>query len=208
VTKLACLPWVIPGLIIFFIYAREKRSTSDSLVRLVSNFGLGLIALGLIAFAFTVTYRPPSVCAGCFPLKDSISDTDISGLSIHTSWWSDQETHSSTFVEVEILPTPSTTPTVEPSQTQASSQLTPVGTPNVPIAQAFGTQYDVFAKATLSASAFDVDPQQQPIQSLNQKGVLFTWTVAPKYAGSQVLNISVTGIWRSGSGLIQNARPL
>jgi hypothetical protein len=38
--------------------------------------------------------------------------------------------------------------------------------------------------------------------------VFFTWTVTPKYAGSQVLNISIIGIWRSKGSDEEIDRPL
>src|SRR6266566_1486070 len=69
-------------------------------------------------------------------------------------------------------------PSSSGSTPQPTVGLTPVGTPGVPIVKAFGPGYNVSAIAQLSASAFDVAPQEQPEQSLGQPySVTFTWTV-------------------------------
>src|SRR5947209_8589862 len=161
-----------------FSCIQRVRSTSRSRVRVVSDIGLVLVAIGLFAFSLGHVLPLPPFSGNCpCPPISSISDTNISGLTIETEWWSSQVTHSSTTIDVWLTPTPSLSPTAQPSRDQtpsrlspeqAQSQLTPVGTPNMPIVQAFGAHYDVFAKATLSASAFDVDPREQAIQSLDQ----------------------------------------
>lgn len=94
-----------------------------------------------------------------------------------------------------------------PASTTAVSQPKAIGTPQVPIQRAFGPNYDVSAVAQLAASAFDIDPKEQPEQSLDQQdNVSFVWTITPKFSGSQVIYISVTGIWANGSTIIK--RPL
>jgi hypothetical protein len=84
---------------------------------------------------------------------------------------------------------------------QPTVDLTPVGTPRVPIVKAFGPGYDVSAVSQLNASAFDVAPQGQQEQSLNQPhSVNFTWNVTPKFVGQQSLEVVVTGKWTRGGG--------
>ncbi|HET8910860.1 MAG TPA: hypothetical protein VFN23_05315 [Ktedonobacteraceae bacterium] len=74
---------------------------------------------------------------------------------------------------------------------------TPVGTPTAPIVGAFGSNYNVFAQAQLSGSAFAIDPAVQKQQSLDQRSVIFTWTLLPKFTGEQILNLDITGVWIS-----------
>lgn len=101
----------------------------------------------------------------------------------------------------------STSPTA--NQTQVTTGVTPVGTPNVAIQQAFGPNYDTFAVAQLSGSAFDIAPKEPQKQPLNQPGqVKFTWAVLPKLAGKQILVLSVTGLWVPKSGGTSKERPL
>jgi len=113
-------------------------------------------------------------------------------------------------LEVLIDQTPALTmsPTVKQAQTQVRSQLTPVGTPYMPIAKAFGPKFDAFAIAELSASAFDIAPQQQEKQSLNQEYVEFDWTLTPRYTNEQTLRVTVNGIWVPKNGGEPIERPL
>ncbi len=139
-----------------------------------------------------------------------ISDTDVSGLTTEITWPISVVKDQSFDLEVLIIPTPSLTAgaTASPTQRQVLSQLTPVGTPNVPISQAFGQRFDAFAIADLSASAFDISPQQQARQSLDQNEVVFDWTLTPKYIDQQTLRVSVTGIWIPKGGGETIERPL
>jgi hypothetical protein len=85
------------------------------------------------------------------------------------------------------------------------SQPTPVGTPGVPVAKAFGSGYDFFVQAQLNASAFDVVPQEQPVRAFDQPGT-FTWALTPRYTGYQSVEVIVTGRWipRSGGPAIEH----
>ncbi|GHP00769.1 hypothetical protein KSF_108160 [Reticulibacter mediterranei] len=105
---------------------------------------------------------------------------------------------------IRTLPSAATA-TSESGQIQIPSQFNPVGTPDVPISAAFGPNFDPFVVAQLTSSAFDIAPPSQDIQSLDQQSIQFTWSVTPKLPDTQVLNVSVTGIWRpfNGSNQIQ-----
>lgn len=131
------------------------------------------------------------------PPNNQISRTDVSSLTTQIIWPVNVVKDESFVLEALIIPTPALTAgaTASPNQKQVLSQLTPVGTPNMPISRAFGAKFDAFAIADLSASAFDVAPQQQAMQSLDQNEVIFDWTLTPKYIDEQTLSVSVTGIW-------------
>ncbi len=184
----------------FFFFPRKLHSNSRPSVHIISRIGLALMTVGLSFFIITAIpffWNIPPLPV----ITNFISDADISGLTITTKWSISQVTHSSTIITVTISPTSLAASPTGTGQTQASLQPTPVGTSNVPIAQAFGADYDVFAEATLDSSAFDISgPQPQSEQSLDQQEVDFTWIVTPKYAGSQVLNVSINGIWSLKGG--------
>jgi hypothetical protein len=148
-----------------------------------------------------------------FPLyarENIVSDTNISGLTTDITWPIHVVKDQSFVLEVYVIPTPALPPngTASPSQQKVLSQLTPVGTPNVPISQAFGTKFDAFAIADVNASAFDISPQQQTMQSLDQNEVDFFWTLTPKYTDEQTLRVDVTGIWKPKGGGESIERPL
>jgi hypothetical protein len=192
---------MILGLVISGIstYIRWIRSISRLRVRVISIIGLVLMVGGLIFFfsnfsnirVFHPISRPPT----------TISYTKVSNLTIEVTWRSEQEIGSLNPVTVVLLPTSSSFPKDGSGQTQVSSQPTPVGTPDVPIIQAFGTHYDASAKADLQGNgAFQVfGPQPQLIQSLDQPGkVSFGWTVKPLPTESKsppYLTLSIIGIW-------------
>src|SRR5260370_75523 len=126
-------------------------------------------------------------------VKGDLSDTNISGLTTEITWPINVVKDQSFDLSVQIISrsTITVSATTSPTQ-QVQSQLTPVGTPNVPISQAFGTKFDAFAIADVNASAFDISPQQQTMQSLDQNEVDFFWTLTPKYTDEQTLRVNVT----------------
>ena len=169
-----------------------------------------------------VTILIISLCVGTFLLANlrtgrsvggggnSVSDTNISGLRIEITWPLSVVKDQSFPLQVLIglTPAPTASATTQPDQVQAQNQLTPVGTPKMPIAKAFGSGFDAFANAELSASAFEIDPQQQAQQSLDQESVSFYWTLTPKYTQDQTLSITVTAVWKPRSGGEPTERPL
>jgi hypothetical protein len=174
-----------------------------------TQIGLSLWWVAIIVFFLAVLYLMEEIQALNLYMAVGIQNTDISGLAIQSGWKFTTPVHESIAISLTIVNTSSNVPVIpQPNQTQASSQLTPVGTPHVPILEAFGPNYDVFAVAQLSASAFDVDPREQLKQSLDQQEVIFTWNVTPKYGGGQTLNFAVTGIWIPKSGGETIERPL
>jgi len=173
---------------------------------------VGCLLIVLVIFLFGLplgffTLRPGGTIV---PSTNFISDTDVSGLTTTISWPGFVVKDQSFDLAVLIGQTPALTasPTAKPAQTEVQSQLTPVGTPNVPIAEAFGPKFDAFAIAELSASAFDIAPQQQAKQSLNQEYVEFDWTLTPRYTNEQTLRVTVTGIWMPKNGGEPIERPL
>lgn len=151
----------------------------------------------------------PGTCCysnhGGYPIAgDEISHLDVSMVSDH-HLKIDKSSIISIFMRYHInhsnadIPTPSSVP---------STQLTPTGTPDVPIQNAFGYGYDVFALAQLSASSFDIDPRDQKQQSLDQGEVHFVWIITPKYPGQQQLYAAITGQWVPRSGGSSLTRPL
>jgi hypothetical protein len=128
-----------------------------------------------------------------------IKETDVADLAIQTIVTVPADTDQPVQVEVNF-----TSPEQSPSSSSSPSQLTPIGTPGVPIVKAFGSGYDFFATARLNASAFDVVPQEQSERSLDQPGA-FDWALTPKYTGYQSIEVVVTGRWipRSGGPAIE-----
>jgi hypothetical protein len=180
---------------------------------------LGLLGLPILLIAYLlllVLFYLSLSGTGAPPTPVSIQDQDVSGLRIETLWLPERQRAQSTSIVVCILQAGELHPDCgssafygqEPTVLQGFTNLTPVGTPQMPIRRAFGPNYEVFAVAQLSASAFDVSPLEQGKQSLDQEEVDFTWTVTPKYSGEQVLNVAVTGVWVPRNGGEPIERPL
>lgn len=135
-----------------------------------------------------------------------VQDTDIANLYIRTSIElpviKGQSIHIKTFIFVEEMPKDSDT-------IQYGATPIPIGTPKVPIKDAFGGGYTVSAKAQLDASAFNLDPHEQQEQSLDQTDyVTFPWTATPMFTGKQALEVIVTGVWTPKEGGVPIERPL
>jgi len=156
---------------------------------------------------------------GFFPLRfsssttshvNSVFATKISGLTTEIRWPTQVVQDQSFVLEVSVLPTslPPPESTSAPGQQHILRQLTPVGTPDRPISQAFGPKFDAFASADVKASAFDISPQQQIMQSLDQNEVDFFWTLTPRYSDDQKLRVDITGIWKPKGGGEPIERPL
>jgi hypothetical protein len=76
------------------------------------------------------------------------------------------------------------------------------GTPGVTLQNAFGPGYEAFASATLvaSPSVFDIIPASQSELSLKQMKIEWSWEVLPKFAGSQIIDVTIDGIWKPVTG--------
>ncbi len=198
---------ILIGLLSAGISALLLRTRKPLISRIYALFtiSLGLIIIIIMSLLFTIMLfqRHPQTT----PL-DNMQNTKIANLSITTSVpFSVIKEHSSQFT-TSIHPL-FQAPEGNQNETQTTIRPTPVGTPGVSIADAFGPGYAVSAKARLSASAFDVDPKEQLEQSLDQNGsVTFVWTATPKYIGKQSLEVTITGVWTPSSGGTPKERPL
>jgi hypothetical protein len=200
------IPIAIFGLVLaitgtIVVWVKNRKFSRVSCLWIIAILG---ISLCVISF-FLLQPRPQNG-----PPSNFVSDTDVSGLTTEITWPIHVVRGQSFALTVLITPTPALTAsaTAEPGQTQVLSQLTPVGTPKVPISKAFGPKFDAFAIAELSASAFDVAPQQQATQSLDQRLVKFDWTLTPRHTDKQTLSVTITGVWIPKSGGKQIERPL
>ncbi len=170
---------------------------------LLYGLPIGVVFFTFIAFVFS----PIQQGTGIVP-PHQVEKTDVADLVIQTSVDLTVLKDQSTRVSVTISRL-GQFPSSSGSTPQPTVGLTPVGTPGVPIVKAFGPGYNVSAVAQLNASAFDVAPQGQQEESLDQPLlVIFTWTVAPKYTGPQVLAVTVTGRWTPKNGEPVIERPL
>ncbi len=128
-----------------------------------------------------------------------ITNSTLSTLKVETLIPLQMESKNSYLVTVSLLPA---TGQVDVSQvlgekaTVITTRPTPIGTPDVALQQAFGSGYEPYATATLSATTFDVQPNSLPQQSLKQKVVQWTWNLTPQNAGSQqVIGVDIVLEW-------------
>ena len=162
-------------------------------------YGLLIVTVLLSCFQSFYLFQPIKPVG--FGLQ--VEETDVADLAIHTMVIVPADTDQ----PVQVLVTLSRleqSPMSSGSPSQPAVQPTPVGTPGEPIVKAFGSDYDLFARAQLSARAFDVAPQEQPERSLDQPGT-FAWTLTPKEAGHQSVEVLVTGRWipKKGGSVIE-----
>jgi len=88
-------------------------------------------------------------------------------------------------------------PTIEATGRVANvASAIPVGTPNVLLQESFGAEYDGFAIATIAGTAFEIKPVSRESQSLEQLKLVWEWNIAPKYEGTQVINVSIQVVWK------------
>jgi len=66
---------------------------------------------------------------------------------------------------------------------------------HIPVQNIFGSNYDFFLVAELSASDFGIDPKEQMQQPISQQTITFNWTATPTHAGRRAIDIVIRGIW-------------
>lgn len=71
-----------------------------------------------------------------------------------------------------------------------------VGTPGKPLPQAFGSNYDAYATASLDAIKFSVSPSNPAWQALDQPSDQWGWTITPTQSGRQAVLFAVDVQWR------------
>jgi len=87
-------------------------------------------------------------------------------------------------------------PTVEGSgHTARGATIVPVGTPEAPLQQAFGSGYEGCAVANLVGSAFEVQAINLDCQSLDMPRVTWEWNLVAKADGPQVINANIEAVW-------------
>ena len=135
-------------------------------------------------------------------LQSSINRTYINDLVIFT------ESSEASLAVGESTVIESTIKAIPPELLRFNhSSRSDIGVPNISLREAFGPGYEVAVKASLSASSFDIDPKDYPLQLIIEGGSAhFYWTTTPKFVGNQVISITFTGIW-TGAGK-QIERPL
>jgi hypothetical protein len=128
-----------------------------------------------------------------------ITNSTLSSLKVETLIPLQMESKNSYLITVSLLPA---TGQVDVSQvlgekaTVITAHPTPIGTPDIALQQAFGPGYEPYARATLGATTFDVQPNSLLQQSLKQKVVEWTWNLTPQNAGSQqVIGVDIVLEW-------------
>jgi len=76
----------------------------------------------------------------------------------------------------------------------------PAGTPNAPLIDAFGPEYEGFTRAELRSGAFKIELVGSEERSLAQKEIIWKWSIISDKPGHQVLNAIVEVEWRSKAG--------
>jgi hypothetical protein len=173
---------------------QEKRYARNRRLALI---GLGVLVLGLCSFGGILTLNirlnnPPSPVA--------ISKTVISSLTITYDIPDMLKVGTPATFDVSMSNSEIQFNTTVTSQRRLRGTPIPNGTPNVPLSQAFGPGYMVFAYAQLDvspASKFDLPPQlRKDSQSLEQQQLTFSWTITPKETTKAVITITITGQWK------------
>jgi hypothetical protein len=91
----------------------------------------------------------------------------------------------------------SATPIAELPNNEASIlDPTRCNTPNANLRNAYGAQYEASALANLTATAFNVTPNQTGAKPLSQAKVTFTWDIEPKGGGAQAITLLVSAQWK------------
>jgi hypothetical protein len=195
---------------LFFILSLGAASVTTGVVwakkrRFPLLYGLLIVTVFFFLFLNFYLFIQSSIINGPPP---QVEEAFVADLGIQTSVNLPLIKDRSTQVNVFIFRR-GQFPSSSGSTQQPTVGLTPVGTPGVPIVKAFGPGYNVSAVAQLNASAFDVAPQGQQEQSLDQpSSVTFTWTITPNYTGQQALEVTVTGRWVPVGGGASIERPL
>ncbi len=123
--------------------------------------------------------------------------------------WRDHVDVGSSAVIAVSLTNPKTTklvtcqselPSAEP-QVSYEEAVSAVGTPGVPIAEAFGPNYAGYASAHLDTIGFNVSPTAAEVESLDQPRIDWGWTISPMNSGQQYALVGITGIWQPCSGV-------
>jgi hypothetical protein len=76
----------------------------------------------------------------------------------------------------------------------------PAGTPEAPLDEAFGLDYEGFARADLVGTTFDIKAVGSREQSLAQQKITWKWNVVSDKPGRQVLDAIIEVEWRPKKG--------
>lgn len=119
---------------------------------------------------------------------------------IEAEWPSRMETEKSDTIRVSLIRTAGrvSAPAIEvEGHTAFAATAEPVdGTPEAPIEEAFGPQYEGFACANLVGESFDKELLQPECQSLNQSRMTWDWSIDTNKPGEQAIIASVMAQWR------------
>jgi len=138
--------------------------------------------------------------AGCGGSSSgNLGQRQISQIQVKTEVPSKVQVDHSYALQVSLVPRDSTqnlSDIVVEQTTIASTQPTPVGTPGVSIAKAFGGGYEPYATAVLTSGTFNIQLVGQQTQSLRQQSVVWTWNITPQQTGAQVISGSIFIEWK------------
>lgn len=91
---------------------------------------------------------------------------------------------------------PSTPALDREEETHTSILPLPEGTPGVALKDEYGDGYDVQASATLTGTAFDLQPVITESQPVDSSEVVWQWNALPKYSGKQFMNAAIFMEWK------------
>lgn len=154
----------------------------------------------LVATSPVGELTPAIITRTSTPLVPTIPPTPAPTAVIAAEYPARMNTNTSDTIIVILKLAGGPTPTVTgPGRTTVAAPQQPVGTPGAALPQAFGSNYEAVAVAKLGGTNFDATSVDEE-QSLDQSEVTWTWNISPKKAGSQKVNIVVTGEWRPRDG--------
>lgn len=126
---------------------------------------------------------------------------------VRVTWQDHVDVGSSAVITVSLKNTGTvdraTCPAATPRPAPGSSYQAParaIGTPGVPLTDAFGPNYEGYASVHLNAIGFDAFPASIDAEALNQPQIDWGWSISPKTSGQQYALASITGTWRPCAG--------
>jgi hypothetical protein len=133
-----------------------------------------------------------------FPrLKVGISAKWPDGMNMGDSGFVGATLDQSILQEPVYSPAPSPTPT---TGHKLAATPVPVGTPGIPLSDAFGSNYSASASAQLYTADFVVSPNNVDWESLDQTAIRWGWSITPKTLGRQAIFVAVLAQWKPQPG--------
>ncbi len=116
---------------------------------------------------------------------------------VEAEWPKRMEMGRSDSIRVALVSTIGYVPIIEiPGHSIVVATPIPVGTPQVPLEEAFGPDYEACGVVELATHAFEFAPATTDCLSLGQPKVTWVWTFKPKEPGDHVVVVNLYVRWR------------